>query len=348
MNPSTRYLSIITALLVLAMLLPFKAKLVGTFSSGKRAVEFFSLVATPSPMSSSHSANEREGDVFRAAFAGIELDAASVVVLDVETDQPIFARNETEVRSLASLTKLVTALAAERAAGIRVGDSRVVRLTPDAIAEEGDDGFRADEQFYFPDIRDAMLVRSSNDAARAITEWADAFPRVSASDAGIPLVLPFLNEMNRVAADIGLRSMYFLNPTCLDLSDERAGAYGSALDVARLFGWIIKNSPATIFATRSSVIEIAALDGTVHRLSSSGNSALSIPGIIGVKTGFTDLAGGNVVLGWNVGGRSFVIAVLGSTLDGRFTDARALYDATMANFRIQDPGPPQPRTTFPL
>ena len=54
-----------------------------------------------------------------------------------------------------------------------------------------------------------------------------------------------------------------------------------------------------------------------------------IPGLIGSKTGFTRLAGGNLVIAYDAGlNRPIVIAVLGSTRKGRFSDVTTLINAT--------------------
>ena len=52
--------------------------------------------------------------------------------------------------------------------------------------------------------------------------------------------------------------------------------------------------------------------------------------MIGSKTGFTDLAGGNLVIVVDIGiDHPVIIAVLGSTYDGRFVDVEALIGASV-------------------
>jgi D-alanyl-D-alanine carboxypeptidase len=55
---------------------------------------------------------------------------------------------------------------------------------------------------------------------------------------------------------------------------------------------------------------------------------LEFPGLIGAKTGYTDLAGGNLVVAFDLEiGHPVIAVVLGSTQEGRFTDMRALIEA---------------------
>ena len=55
-----------------------------------------------------------------------------------------------------------------------------------------------------------------------------------------------------------------------------------------------------------------------------------VPNIIASKTGFTDLAGGNLVIAYDAGlNRPIIISVLGSSEEGRFKDALKLLEASM-------------------
>ena len=54
----------------------------------------------------------------------------------------------------------------------------------------------------------------------------------------------------------------------------------------------------------------------------------NIPGFIGAKTGYTDLAGGNLVAVFDIDiGHPLIAVVLGSTEEGRFTDIETLINA---------------------
>ena len=55
------------------------------------------------------------------------------------------------------------------------------------------------------------------------------------------------------------------------------------------------------------------------------------PLLIASKTGYTDLAGGNLALAFDAGfNRPIIIVVLGSSYEGRFADAEKLVWATLA------------------
>ena len=85
--------------------------------------------------------------------------------------------------------------------------------------------------------------------------------------------------------------------------------------------------------------------GFTHNVENTNTSAAAIPGLIGSKTGFTDLAGGNLAVVFDVGlSRPVIAVVLGSTKETRFTDIEQLVNATFTHFETL-PVMPQGTTT---
>jgi len=136
-----------------------------------------------------------------------------------------------------------------------------------------------------------------------------------------------VDAMNRTATRLGLTQTYFLNPTGLDLNPETSGAYGSARDVATLVSSFLKEHSNFFEATAKERVNIKVGE-RMHSATSTAAPLLSIPGFIGAKTGFTDLAGGNLVAAFDISlGHPIVIVVLGSTREGRFKDVQTLITA---------------------
>ncbi len=133
--------------------------------------------------------------------------------------------------------------------------------------------------------------------------------------------------MNMEAVKLGLTKTYFSNPTGLDVDLETAGAYGSARDMAVLAAYFLTQHPALFEATTRSSMTISS-QGNTLTAAATDLPVLNIPGLIGAKTGYTDLAGGNLVAAVDIGiGHPLIIAVLGSTEDARFTDVQAIVKA---------------------
>jgi D-alanyl-D-alanine carboxypeptidase (penicillin-binding protein 5/6) len=139
--------------------------------------------------------------------------------------------------------------------------------------------------------------------------------------------------MNAKANALGLKEMFFLNPTGLDTTSYLSGGYGSAHDMARLFSYALKQAPDVFEATASDHATFFSEDGTAHYAENTNEIVDRIPWLLASKTGFTDLAGGNLVVAFDAGlSRPVVLVVLGSTQEGRFSDVEKLIKATFAFF----------------
>lgn len=236
------------------------------------------------------------------------LTAKAAVLYDPTTGQVLFAKNARESLPLASLTKLMTAQTVVAHADL----SAPVTITLQDLLPEGDWGLRPGEVWSVEQLLRFGLVASANDAMAAA--------------AGV-LGPDIIDDMNQTAAVLGLANTYFANPTGLDLDLETAGAYGSAYDMALLATAFMNRYPKLFSATTKPSVAIAS-GATLLTASSTDTPLLDIPGLVGAKTGYTDLAGGNLITVFDVEiGHPLVAVVLGSTVDERFTDIRTLIDA---------------------
>ncbi|MEK7599258.1 MAG: serine hydrolase [Patescibacteria group bacterium] len=256
-------------------------------------------------------------------YENLELEAHAAVVLDLNQDKIIFDKNADLSRPLASLAKLVAAAVASKAIDESDLARRRVMIAAEAIAEEGDDGFLIGESFDAADLLAGMLVKSSNDAASALALWVRNLDPKN-RDASW-----FVNEMNLLVSNLGLQKTYFLNNTGLDFNKNLAGAYGNASEFAKFFVWLLKTRPEITLVTNRQELIIFSKEGRRHVFESSARSLMHLPGLIAVKTGYTDLAGGNLAFAFSLGpGRQFAAVVMGSSFDGRFSDAMKIYEAT--------------------
>lgn len=148
---------------------------------------------------------------------------------------------------------------------------------------------------------DSALMQSSNEAAAALAS----------------LDRNFIEIMNTKARELNLNQTYFLNETGLDISKNIAGAYSSAQDVAKLIIYAVKNNPNLFEAT------------TIGGPDNTNIFVVNTNGLIASKTGFTDLAGGNLAVVFDAGFEHPVVSVvLGSSKEGRFSDIQKLIKAT--------------------
>lgn len=259
-------------------------------------------------------------------YADMDLKAKSVFVWDIQTRRKLYGYNEQERLPLASVAKMMMAVVASEALPL---DTQIT-IAPVDLMNEGDSGLYAGEQWAFADLLNLTLVASSNDGASAIAGVAGAsmIRHATTSNPYISKKL-FIEKMNAKAHDIGLDNTYFSNESGLDLNSLTGGAYGSARDMGMLFEYILNKHPKLFSATSYAKFDVSSKSNIVHHVANTNAGVEHIAGFIGSKTGYTDLAGGNLVVVVDIGvNHPVVIAVLGSTRDGRFTDVEKLIAAT--------------------
>lgn len=254
-----------------------------------------------------------------SAFDSVHLSAKAAVVYDLTTGKVLYEKNAEAQLPLASLTKLLTLYAAANTLSAK---SPVV-ITHKATAVESASGLKEGDTFAFEDAARLAVVASSNDAAESIAEAATL---ASKSANGTALLA-------NAASAIGLTQTYALNGTGLDENTSISGGYGSAHDIAVLAGALLAKIPAIMHATLESRVSAISWSGNSYTLENTNPEVAHIPGLMMSKTGYTDLAGGNLAVVFDAGvGHPVAVVVLGSTRDSRFTDVDQLVQATSERF----------------
>ncbi|MEX0652344.1 MAG: hypothetical protein WD509_03390 [Candidatus Paceibacterota bacterium] len=282
------------------------------FSSNIFAVEKENVVATPP-----------KKVVLVSPFEYVSIEAGSAYIYDVHAKKVLYTKNEDAQLPLASVTKLMTALVASKL----IAPETIITIGEASIAIEGDNGFHIDEQWNFKDLLDYTLLVSSNDGAHAIATIGGSFIQTGAGNARDK----FIAQMNEEALSLGLTQTYFLNESGLDANTTVGGGYGSARDIATLMTHIITRSPNLLTATTDSAHTFVSVDGFVYEGGNTNTTTGTIPSLLASKTGFTDLAGGNLAIAFDAGiNRPIIVVVLSSSFDGRFKDIETLVSATLA------------------
>jgi serine-type D-Ala-D-Ala carboxypeptidase (penicillin-binding protein 5/6) len=244
------------------------------------------------------------------------LKATAVYVYDVATKRALYHKNADEVLPLASITKLMTALVAREL----VTDDMTITVPRGAVMQAGGSGLALGEQFSSKALRDYALLASSNDAAYTLAAGVGQDLSDTASGERA-----FIEAMNITAEELSLSTLTFKNATGLDISASEAGAYGSARDVSFLMEYILRTYPDILEATRVEHNRIYNAAGAYHEAENTNPVISRIPNLIGSKTGYTDLAQGNLTIAFDAGyNRPIIVTVLGSTYDERFSDTMAL------------------------
>jgi D-alanyl-D-alanine carboxypeptidase (penicillin-binding protein 5/6) len=260
--------------------------------------------------------------VLAAAFAAIvhssasaatpKIDARAYEVVNAATGEVLLTDNARTQLPMASITKLMTVLVAlERA---KLDD--VVEVDRDAVGVTGSGvRLRAGERLTVRDLVAAAIDQSANDAAIALAA------HVSNGDEDA-----FVALMNRRARQFGLDSTHFERADGLDV----AGHVSTAHDLNRL-GQIAMRQPVIreLALTRNTSI---AGGRSLH----TWNDLLGVfPGIVGVKTGHTSLAGWCQVAAARGPGFTIYATILGSpTRRERNADLADLLAYGLSRYRL--------------
>ncbi len=241
-----------------------------------------------------------------------KLSARAAVLFDPKDGSILFSKNALTELPLASITKLMTA----EIVLTEESPETLVRITESALQPEGDWGLKKGDILSLDKLLKIGLIASSNDAMEAAAE---------------SLGTNYIKRMNEVATNLGLEHTHFVNPTGLDIDQHTSGANSTAYEVARLAALFYSQYPSFFELTQRSSVTIS-VNGRTLTAKATDEPLLGIPGLRGAKTGYTDLAGGNLVAIFDIEiGHPLVAVVLGSTKGGRFEDIHALIAAARTN-----------------
>jgi D-alanyl-D-alanine carboxypeptidase len=225
------------------------------------------------------------------------ISAEGIYVVDLPSFTPILERNKTTKFLPASTTKILTALVAYDVY------KPETEITVKKTIEEGQTmGLVAGEQITVENLLYGILVHSGNDAAYVLAE-----------NYGYD---KFIGLMNEKAATLKMRNSHFENPAGLDNGDQ----YSTPFDLTLAAREILKNHYlAKIVSTKEITISDADFK-YFHRLTNVNELLGEVAGIGGLKTGYTEEAGENLVSLYKKNGHQFIIVILKSF--DRFQDTK--------------------------
>lgn len=199
---------------------------------------------------------------------------------------------------MASVTKLMLAMVvAEKIEAGTLGLNDPVRVSRSAQGMGGTQVFlKAGETFTLNELMTAAMVESANDASYAVAEHVGG----NAAE--------FVRLMNRKAAALGMHDTEFHGPHGLPPRRGERDNLSTCLDLIRLARAALKHPQILEWtSTERSTFRNGTMPIHNH------NRLLGVvPGVDGLKTGFTRRAGYNIVATGTSGERRLIVVVLGS------------------------------------
>jgi len=201
--------------------------------------------------------------IVRGGAAFPDISSTAFIVGDIDSGQVIASKRKREVRSIASLSKLMTAVVADENVGLQ-GETVVSGRAISTYGASG--GLRRGQRFTVEDLLLPLLLSSSNDAAEVIAEYENRSV--------------FMEDMNRKAVSLGMSNTTYSDPSGLS-----AGNLSTVEDLFSLVQYIQKY--------RRYIFDITTERSSSARGRSWYNNSrfTGAPNYIGGKNGYTDEAG---------------------------------------------------------
>lgn len=249
-----------------------------------------------------------------------DVRAAAAIVFNPQTNEVLWEENSHDARSIASLTKLMTAITfiadapdLDRKVTVVSADTRAASVTY----------LRAGEVVSLRDVLHLTLIASDNAAARVLART---------SEGG---TIAFVRRMNEMGKQLGFTSAHFADPSGLD-----ARNVASAYDISHLIAYASADEQlAPVMRKASYDVQTSRRKVTVrstNRLLTQGMD------VVGGKTGFISKAGYCLATLLQIPqGSQVAVVVLGaanSTL--RFAEVRHLFNWVVGRTAGLDGGEP--------
>lgn len=252
------------------------------------------------------------------SICAIEINSSKAIMYNLDENKIIYEKNSEEKTSIASLTKIVTAITViDNSSDL----NKEVIITNNML--KGLDGYakiglKVGDKLSTIDLLYALMLPSAADAAQSLAI------DISGS------IVDFSDLMNQELEKIGVSNSRFDNPVGMD-SDNN---YSTAFDIAKILIYSLKNETfKTIFETDKYYIN--SINKTVNKTLSNYNIDTSI--ITGAKTGFTYDAGLCLASTSTINDINYLLVTLNSPINnnGHVMDAINLYDYFSSNYSNQ-------------
>ncbi len=228
------------------------------------------------------------------AFPWRRVPAHSILLKELNSGRVLYEHEPGKRLSPASLTKIMSALVILEQG--RLDDFVTVSPTA-ARAHKTHLRLKAGQVFRLDDLLKGMLIMSANDACLAAVE------HVGGDES------QFVELMNEKASSLGLADTHFSNACGFDDSDH----YSTAEDLAKL-SVIALEQPTFRDLVKEERAMIMPVNGTHAYVLHNTNRLLGrVPGVEGVKTGFTSRAGRCLIAKVSQNGSDLLLVILNSS-----------------------------------
>lgn len=245
------------------------------------------------------------------------ITATAAISYDLTMDKFLYQKNLRKRLPVASLTKIMTAIAALKNGN--VDDELAVGREAASIGENSM-GLSEGETYTLEELLYGLILHSGNDAAETIARESK-FGREN-----------FIYLMNKEAEDLGLSDTRFTSPSGLEGDGKQ---YSTVYDLLVMTRYALENP---IFAKVVSTVEYEIPYSSKHKyvyLFNETNLLTSYPGVKGVKTGYTPEAGLSLVTYLEYNGHRIIAILLNA--ENRRQEMKDLLDYSLQTLGVKPP-----------
>lgn len=244
----------------------------------------------------------------------VKISAQAGIAVDKQTGKILFAKNIHSQRSMASITKLITALVF---LDLQPDLERTIKLTMEDMRQMGQSRLDLDEEVKIKNLLYTALIASDNASTMAVVRSTGLSQQ------------KFVEQMNQKVIDMGLSKTSLADPVGLNENN-----ISTAFEINLILRQAFKNKLiAKILAMEN--YSFTSLSDNYHHIKSTNKLLGSYLNIFGGKTGYTEEAGycftGLIKL---KNKQEIITVVLGADEEeNRFQDTKAIVNWVETNYQ---------------
>ena len=280
------------------------------------------VTATPTP--DPHTAYYKQAadtDSIKNWVKGPQIEGESAILVDMFTGAVLYSKNADKAQYPASITKIMTALLGCES----LDPSQKFAMTASAarsITETNSSSIYADtgEVFTRDQALMAVMLQSANEMTLAVAELTSGSTK------------KFVEQMNLKARQLGCTNTHFNNPN--GLPDEIH--YTTASDMAKIaraawFNPTFRKFASTQYYEIPPTNKFAETRYLLNHHKMMKGQTYAYDGVLGGKTGYTEVAG-NTLVTYAKNDNTYLVSVVLQSVNGAYSDTKALLDYGFNNF----------------
>lgn len=243
----------------------------------------------------------------------LRVNATSTTLMDMDTNRVLYNSNGNDVRLIASISKIMTAIVTINNYDI----SNVIKIDESVLKSYGSGIYvEVGEEISVENLLYGLMLRSGNDAAIQIANTVGGSME------------NFVKMMNDTAKSIGMKNTNFINSSGLE-NDKGEGNTSTSYDMALLMSYAMKNEVfKKIVSTQKKVVKT---NYKTYVWYNKNKLLKNYKFCTGGKTGFTEKARRTLVTTASKDNMNFVVVTLNDPND--FSDHLNLYEEYFKKYK---------------